>query len=158
MKLIFGILISFFSVQCFSKSIGLTGNFSNGFYSLEYQLMPKRTVGILYNSLNQYDDNYKYEGSAYGLSLSTKDFTDELSIDLFLAQTNVARSLCTMCTKENMTNYIWGFSAQKNWVWDWGLYIYVGFGFRFQNKTYDYRRSSFIGPQVYIPLGLGLAF
>ena len=158
MRFILTIFILFYSAQGFSKSMALSYNFVTGFYSFEYQIKPNRTIGLLYNSINQSDDTYKYEGAAYGLSLSTKGLTDDVSFDLFLSRIGVARFQCSSCVKENMIEYFWGFSAQKNWIWNWGLYIYLGAGFSFQRKTYDYREPSFKGPNIYIPLGLGFSF
>ena len=157
MKIIFGLFSLFYSAHSFSKSLGLNYNI-NGFYSLQYQVMPKKTVGVLYNSISLNEDSYKYEGSNYGLSLSSQDFSDDMSYDLFLSRIAIVRFQCATCKNENLVNYIWGFSVQKNWVWEWGLHIYFGVGFRYQYKNYDYRGPSFLGPQLYSPIGIGFAF
>jgi hypothetical protein len=157
MKSLFGIFIVLFSKVGMAKSVALSV-YANGVYSFEYQLKPKRTVGLLYAPINSSDDTYKYEGASYGISLSTKDFTDGVSFDLLLLRDNSARFQCASCDKEKRVQYSWAFSFQNSWVWNWGLYIYAGAGFYYQYKTYDYRGSSFIGPQFFIPLGLGFSF
>src|SRR5690606_8215495 len=104
---------------------------------------------LIYNGGKSEDDTYKYWGNSYGLSFSLNRLDGAWSYDLFLIRHGVSRQ-CLGCDIQNMTLYEWGFSAQNNWMWDWGLYIYFGLGFSFEYKTYDYRGSSFIGPQLHL--------
>lgn len=157
MKIIFVLALSIYSASALAKSVALTMR-PNEVYYLEYQVKNYRTMGLVYSPINDSGGRYKYNGQRYGLILSSKDLNGGPSFDLELGRDVWSRTECDSCVKENSAQYYWSFSVQQNWVWDWGLYIYLGAGFYYQHKTYDYRGSSFIGPQIFLPLGLGLTF
>ena len=158
MKFIYALFALFFSVTGHTKSVALTYDVNFDSYLLQYQLMPNRTIGISYRSSSFAEDNYDNKITRYGITVSNNDFKDGLSFNLFLARTTIVGFKCDSCATENEVIYTWGPTFQFNYVWDWGLIISYGAGIYYQNKTYDYREPSFIGPRLYLPLSVGLTF